>query len=64
MRGLTGLTYHGDATELLLHHPLEGDTYIGIKHEDIVGALMIGYDDTGSVRAGEMLPASYRHTTE
>ena len=46
-----GLTHEGHLAQLGLQHPLEGDADMPIEGKDVVGALMIGHDDTGRVGA-------------
>ena len=49
MSGFASLPYEGDVSELLLHHPFEGNADVPIEDEDVKGALMIGHHDTGGI---------------
>ena len=64
LSSFASLPYERNVSELLLHHPFEGNADVPIEDEDIKGTLVVGYHDTGGIRLGEMLSASYLDTYE
>ena len=64
LSSFASLPYERNVSELLLHHPFEGNADVPIEDEDVKGALMIGYHDTGCIGLGEMLSASHLDTYE